>query len=872
MTSYNTGNPIGSKDPRDLYDNAENLDELVNSKSKLRHPDRLGVQRKTWHAIEEQVAQQESEFNADQARRENEHDADQTRRESEFVDAQADKQQRFNLLLANSGYEYLADYAAGIEITEYNQVLRDTAGELWRAAATTTLPYTTDGTGLPEGGAFVAVGDADIRNDLAAGVGAGKGGLLVAGAVIYVDTIADLRALDKDLLVDGQIVHVRSAGEFSWDSTKERFRYTDAGKKAKMVGYHENPKILSLPSPLSRVIGEVDGNLYARGEGDIIYESTDLGKSWQEVHNFTAASLSSEGASLHPTNDGEVLINTVTTLFKSSGWSADPSTATFTQVLQVNDPASGRFYRGWGFSVVDSYVMVSEYGVPKPGGFKSYLSTDNGSTFTEVFDLRDHEAGDSNAHNHGCCIDPWHNYRLWQLTADSGNIGTHYSDDLGATWTRMPDEAHHIGSIIAPTSMIATEQGILLGSDGAPNGVWRIPRDDNYATAPTMQVIYELRTGHTGGTHIGFKHIRVDGIVYTGFAKEWNDYPSVVTATDVESGETWTVWDNAPTGSFRLPSGGGTADLHNIFYAQDTLIIQLAGSFDLVMCPVYEASAPRTNTLELVDTGHVLGGTSNPDQEAVSVGMLAYAGGLASTAVGTRAEASNSRSIAVGTDSSALGYESIAIGYSSASAVGNYGLAIGVGATSNGSRSIVIGQNASTSETGGNSFVAGRAASSISSESVVIGRNATSSDGNEAIVIGLSANGGNRAIAIGSEADAHGVANAIAIGRRAGAAVNYGIAIGGDAQVTGNSGMAIGRDAKAPYSNSVAIGNDAVTTHIQQLKFPEGYHIELGNGANPDTPAANNIRIYVRDNNGVQQLMVGFGNGVFKVLADDTTE
>src|SRR5690554_4728302 len=229
MTTYRTGNAIGSADPRDLYDNAENLDEFVNSKDKLSHPDRLGVSRKTWHGMEE-------EFDGDQAQRESEHDADQTRRESEFVDAQADKQQRFNLLLANSGYEYLADYAAGIEITEYNQVLRDTAGELWRAAATTTLPYTTDGTGLPEGGAFVAVGDADIRNDLAAGVGAGKGGMLVAGAVIYVDTIADRDALPVNSLVEGQVVHVRGAGEFSWDSAKGRFRYTDADKPAKMVG------------------------------------------------------------------------------------------------------------------------------------------------------------------------------------------------------------------------------------------------------------------------------------------------------------------------------------------------------------------------------------------------------------------------------------------------------------------------------------------------------------------------------------------------------------------------------------------------------------------------------------------------------------
>jgi len=51
MTSYNTGNPLGSKDPRDLYDNAENLDVLVNDTNRNTHPDRFGVSRLTWKGI-----------------------------------------------------------------------------------------------------------------------------------------------------------------------------------------------------------------------------------------------------------------------------------------------------------------------------------------------------------------------------------------------------------------------------------------------------------------------------------------------------------------------------------------------------------------------------------------------------------------------------------------------------------------------------------------------------------------------------------------------------------------------------------------------------------------------------------------------------
>ena len=47
MTTYNTGNPIGSTDPRDLYDNAENFDKAVNDRTAATWTDRLGVARKT---------------------------------------------------------------------------------------------------------------------------------------------------------------------------------------------------------------------------------------------------------------------------------------------------------------------------------------------------------------------------------------------------------------------------------------------------------------------------------------------------------------------------------------------------------------------------------------------------------------------------------------------------------------------------------------------------------------------------------------------------------------------------------------------------------------------------------------------------------
>lgn len=47
MTTYNTGNPLGSTDPKDLYDNAQNLDTAINS-PELTWVDRLGNLRPTF--------------------------------------------------------------------------------------------------------------------------------------------------------------------------------------------------------------------------------------------------------------------------------------------------------------------------------------------------------------------------------------------------------------------------------------------------------------------------------------------------------------------------------------------------------------------------------------------------------------------------------------------------------------------------------------------------------------------------------------------------------------------------------------------------------------------------------------------------------
>ena len=54
MTTYNTGNPVGSAAAKDLYDNAESIDRAVNGTGKT-WTDRLGQTRVSMKGVEEAV-------------------------------------------------------------------------------------------------------------------------------------------------------------------------------------------------------------------------------------------------------------------------------------------------------------------------------------------------------------------------------------------------------------------------------------------------------------------------------------------------------------------------------------------------------------------------------------------------------------------------------------------------------------------------------------------------------------------------------------------------------------------------------------------------------------------------------------------------
>lgn len=164
--TFNTGNNVPSTDPRDLYDNAENLDKLVNGADPF-YADRLGKLRESWSGME-------NSFNNSQEGR-----------ETAFTLSQADKESRFQAFLVSSGYVSKGDYAADVVLLERNEYVAvdaattGTSPGLYRPNASATLPLTLTGTWATDSANLVLLGDAVLRQELANG-----GQQLVDSAVV----------------------------------------------------------------------------------------------------------------------------------------------------------------------------------------------------------------------------------------------------------------------------------------------------------------------------------------------------------------------------------------------------------------------------------------------------------------------------------------------------------------------------------------------------------------------------------------------------------------------------------------------------------------------------------------------------------------
>lgn len=148
MTTYFTKEPLGSTSPYVLFDNSQNLDYALNDITKAIWTDRFGRSRKSYWGMEQAFSAQ-----------------------------LLSQQQRFNTFIQSSGYKVIGEYTAGpMTVTDYNQLVRY-QNELYKLTSATSLPFTTTGNDaaswVNDSTHFVSVGDAALRQELAAPGGAG---------------------------------------------------------------------------------------------------------------------------------------------------------------------------------------------------------------------------------------------------------------------------------------------------------------------------------------------------------------------------------------------------------------------------------------------------------------------------------------------------------------------------------------------------------------------------------------------------------------------------------------------------------------------------------------------------------------------------
>lgn len=192
MTQYRTNNPLGSMAPRDLYDNAQNIDNWSNGPEPF-YEDRFGVMRRSFSGMN-------FEF-----------EAGQTGRDAAFDQSQADKEGRFQAFLVSSGYVSKGDYAANVVLEERNEYVAvdaattGTTAGLYRPGPGATLPLALTGTWATDAPNLVLLGDDVLRQDIANATDPDKGAGLVGHA--------GRTAADYFNDIDSSIIFARGGGE-----------------------------------------------------------------------------------------------------------------------------------------------------------------------------------------------------------------------------------------------------------------------------------------------------------------------------------------------------------------------------------------------------------------------------------------------------------------------------------------------------------------------------------------------------------------------------------------------------------------------------------------------------------------------------------
>jgi hypothetical protein len=553
-----------------------------------------------------------------------------------------------------------------------------------------------------------------------------------------------------------------------------------------------------------------DNWLYGFKDNTTIVKSSDEGVTWQIVATAPYGSVHS----IFWTTDGEVVITNGSKISKSSGWSANPSTITWIdKVTKSNETGVGII--PWAIDGDGQKFIATEYsGTDRSHSRYVWISLDAGETWNIVVDKYTIDP-DNTSHMHGVCYDKWAD-RFFLSHGHGVVMGTYWSDDNGVTWNKIggsfqPDAA--------PTTLFATDNGIVCGSDSNDAGLYGIARTSD----PSKMVM----------KHIVRWHIEQSGV--TGFA-----YRSV---RDEKTGQVYVAFksDHANVKPIIM---AGTATSGSVLWKHDT-----ANPFNFTHLAVTENKLFGIMSLSSVQTrieaDKPLFGNSIFDNTNTKRGLSRN---TSSIAIGKNVEVSTANEIVIG-ENATLDVVS--------SKTNN----VVIGTSAQGTaRSVAIGNNAQSLNNSSDNVAIGNSAKVSAINAIAIGNGATvpaGSTGSIAIGNGTEASTGGVAFGIGSKTGT-GTTNAVAVGSSSYAGTS---AVGiGRLASAGTQQVAIGLSAISNFLNSIALGANVTTTATDQLNIG-ARHVEMKKVTEPVSVPVDSGRLFIKDDGaGKLQLCVRLGS------------
>ncbi|MFT3871053.1 MAG: hypothetical protein QM714_02635 [Nocardioides sp.] len=576
-------------------------------------------------------------------------------------------------------------------------------------------------------------------------------------------------------------------------------------------------------------IGSIDGTVYGRHpSAGRIYTTADDGGTW------TLLTTAASPYALLPTGGGEVLSVEGSIIKRSTGWADDPATATFATVATANGSSAfiASTVATWG-----DFAIAAEYAVPRTDARYVKVSTDNGQTWTNVRDLNTmHPGQETETHWHAVAIDGFHDEdtpRLWASHGD-GPRGVYYSDDLGSTWTQYADDWQ-------PMPLAATANGIVTSTDANdPDGIWLIGRD-----LGDRQLIARIPAPFWAGALLGFGTAAytdpATGIVYIAHRADQQTYftagrPALLLATDGYKADI--IYATEGTGTVGIAESV-TFDSLPAISATGRLVVSYTDATARHLVVGTPRRAARTVTE--IDPGNALTGQSE-DRYSIGIGpgVVARLGNvLIGPLAGAELDDTDAETVLIGGEtlggnrSTGIGHQAsatdhcVAIGYTAASDTES--VAIGSQADATGTTSVAIGRSVTAS--GSNAVVVGKGATGTAQGATSVGNNAHAT-GQDSTALGSNPTASNYAtVAIGDW-------GTLADG-------NSAVAIGESATSSGLRSVALGALADADHTDSVVLGKGASSAANQVTVGAK--HIELTETSDPDAPAADNGRLYLKD-------------------------